>query len=624
MADFARSIDGIPVVGSATERDSLFPVATRAVDQRIYNKALKIQQRWDGSAWLTEMSGNAVLLNVKDYGAVGDLSAEDTAAIQSAIDAAEALSIGAVVYFPAGKYDVRDTLTIEDHRIRLVGDGRYATQVYFNPPSAKALFKYQNAGGAVQYQSGIEGMALVGSGLFQKIGVDAWDVSEFHCRDIVTSGWTTSERYVTAGAAITSGTATLVVTGGAFTSADVGKTVVVGRAGASGAALTTTISGFTNSTTVTLAANAGSTVSGAFCAIGADTANPSIGIRTNGREFFKAELLEMYADRPVHIRVNPNSFISADHFRFEDCYFGILLPSEDGYRIDSAAWWSDLKIEGYQSCVLGKNGVHFVSAGAAGSAERAKMLRITNMRREQSGDRTGYAVNMATMGSQVAQMVIDQVAADPEQNGFSIGQTLFGRILNCYHAAGAGRTILSVAGCDDFGYDNCYFAETGTISVNANMVEVFSLAPDPTTAFPTHRFWTRATTDYKYISVFGQKMYALSGELADAATQALPISGAWITATVVVSFADSAAGANVKGGAGTFVLKAIDYTTATPPSTSCGVEVAGASADCVAANHTQVAIAAGKFAVDWTGLRTFRLYNNTGRTVKYTARIYFN
>jgi len=70
------------------------------------------------------------MINVKDYGAVGDGTTDDTAAIQAAIDEIETL--GGVVYMPAGRYKITSNLTItwpdatsEDsgYEIALRGDG---------------------------------------------------------------------------------------------------------------------------------------------------------------------------------------------------------------------------------------------------------------------------------------------------------------------------------------------------------------------------------------------------------------------------------------------------------------------------------------------------------------------
>jgi hypothetical protein len=71
-------------------------------------------------------------------------------------------------------------------------------------------------------------------------------------------------------AAMTSGSAVLTSATAAFTSADVGKSVSINGVGVSGGILQTTISGFTNSTTVTLVATAGTTASSQCCAFGTD------------------------------------------------------------------------------------------------------------------------------------------------------------------------------------------------------------------------------------------------------------------------------------------------------------------------------------------------------------------
>jgi hypothetical protein len=61
-------------------------------------------------------------VSVKDFGAVGDGVADDTAAIQAAIDHAGDVG-GAAIHIPAGTYKVTDTLEINSSNVTLYGDG---------------------------------------------------------------------------------------------------------------------------------------------------------------------------------------------------------------------------------------------------------------------------------------------------------------------------------------------------------------------------------------------------------------------------------------------------------------------------------------------------------------------
>ncbi|MBT2534309.1 hypothetical protein J7E83_19685 [Arthrobacter sp. ISL-48] len=72
------------------------------------------------------------------------------------------------------------------------------------------------------------------------------------------------------GGSMTSGTATLTVSSAGFTAADVGKAISVKGAGSAGANLTTTVSGFTSSTIVTLTTSAATTVRAAAVSWGSD------------------------------------------------------------------------------------------------------------------------------------------------------------------------------------------------------------------------------------------------------------------------------------------------------------------------------------------------------------------
>ena len=67
-------------------------------------------------------TGKYGVVNVKDYGAVGDGAHDDTQAIQAAIEAA-AHNGGGVVWFPIGNYVISSALTITTGAIMLQGNG---------------------------------------------------------------------------------------------------------------------------------------------------------------------------------------------------------------------------------------------------------------------------------------------------------------------------------------------------------------------------------------------------------------------------------------------------------------------------------------------------------------------
>ena len=66
--------------------------------------------------------------NVKDYGALGDNSTDDTAAIQAAIDACEG-DRGGVVFFPPGVYLITSGLVVDGNNVHLVGSGSFASAI---------------------------------------------------------------------------------------------------------------------------------------------------------------------------------------------------------------------------------------------------------------------------------------------------------------------------------------------------------------------------------------------------------------------------------------------------------------------------------------------------------------
>lgn len=67
-------------------------------------------------------------VNVKEFGAIGDLATDDTVAIQACIDAS--VSSGQSVYFPAGKYRVSSPLKVSPYNnMKVFGDGVNISQI---------------------------------------------------------------------------------------------------------------------------------------------------------------------------------------------------------------------------------------------------------------------------------------------------------------------------------------------------------------------------------------------------------------------------------------------------------------------------------------------------------------
>jgi hypothetical protein len=97
--------------------------------------------------------GGAVF-NVKAYGAVGNGTSDDTAAIRTTISAAAAAG-GGVVYLPQGDYLISGELSVTKGGIQLVGGGQVATRITVASSYASGdVIHFANlAGGSVRMLS---------------------------------------------------------------------------------------------------------------------------------------------------------------------------------------------------------------------------------------------------------------------------------------------------------------------------------------------------------------------------------------------------------------------------------------------------------------------------------------
>lgn len=104
-----------------------FPLSWSEMDANFNNLNTKVSER----------------ISVKDFGAVGNGSHDDTASIQAAIDYVEGLSLGGQgaprIYFPGGDYLISSTITINDNFIVLEGDGPRSSLIRTNSDFGDAI-----------------------------------------------------------------------------------------------------------------------------------------------------------------------------------------------------------------------------------------------------------------------------------------------------------------------------------------------------------------------------------------------------------------------------------------------------------------------------------------------------
>jgi len=125
-------------------------------------------QSGTGAVERSAMSKMGERVSVKDFGAVGDNAADDTAAIQAAIDYAETLVLqqfqsGATVFFPAGTYKITSGLTVAKDNVGLAGDSVAASVITAVSPTFD-LITFSKGGGTAIYRAAVRDLRLLATG----------------------------------------------------------------------------------------------------------------------------------------------------------------------------------------------------------------------------------------------------------------------------------------------------------------------------------------------------------------------------------------------------------------------------------------------------------------------------
>ena len=132
-------------------------------------------------------------LNVKTEGAVGDGNADDTAALQKAIQYAVDHQVGSgprgspVVYLAPGTYKVSKALRVPA-QLHLIGDGPETTTLILTSPVGNLITVYPGKCSDWSCNGSLEGVGLIGSGhLTTGTLLEVTSADGFHIRDVKMS-----------------------------------------------------------------------------------------------------------------------------------------------------------------------------------------------------------------------------------------------------------------------------------------------------------------------------------------------------------------------------------------------------------------------------------------------------
>lgn len=126
------------------------------------------------------------VVSVKDFGAVGDFIADDTAAIQAAVNQ---LAYGQSLYFPKGSYRITSAITIPAGlAFSFYGDGSRASNVYQVTPGQSGFVSANNPPTTSANWCQIRDMAILGNN-GDGWGFDMNGMSRANYINVVFEGW---------------------------------------------------------------------------------------------------------------------------------------------------------------------------------------------------------------------------------------------------------------------------------------------------------------------------------------------------------------------------------------------------------------------------------------------------
>jgi hypothetical protein len=127
---------------------------------------------------------NATTISVKNYGAVGDGTTDDTAAIQAAINSANG---NVSIYFPSGTYLVTSTITFAYDRYTVHGDAINSKILFTPTTNNQVCFLFQKSTATSSVQHTVRDLSFYSNNTsFTKTAIKLVDISECLFENIQT------------------------------------------------------------------------------------------------------------------------------------------------------------------------------------------------------------------------------------------------------------------------------------------------------------------------------------------------------------------------------------------------------------------------------------------------------
>jgi len=197
----------------------------------------------------------------------------------------------------------------------------------------------------------------------------------------------------------------------------------------------------------------------------------SIGLRTRGRQLGCINNVQVSADRPILISVNPNSSIDIDHFDFSNLY--LMGNGHPLVEIETGVKLSDVSFRGKQAWVRGTYGLYWVDTTSNG---QSFMLDLENVRWEQGTDSKAYLVRIEQNTALVG-LKLHKCFGGADRNGY-----YFRKVSNLYFDTviytGTGVALDANATCRAISGRNCFW-QSGSTAALAGQRLVFGAPQNP-------------------------------------------------------------------------------------------------------------------------------------------------